>query len=459
MSGLVRSRISAALVLAFVLTTACGGTSNPPTSSGGTNPGGSITGSERLGWDQSAATADELARLKYVVYVDGVRSELADVTCATTASAAGYACSGRLPAMTAGTHTLELASYVDTGSVIESAKSSPLRVTVAGATSGSVPAAIADGDVIASSDGVRMRVEVINDALEDPASLAIGPDGKLFVGSRTGVLTIIGPDHAATTAPAQTGPILSLALSPAFDRDQYVYAIEAIASESQGVFRTARYRLIGDRPGERMVLMQNGPVAGDPAAALRFGPDGKLYAAFDDGGNTDAARRMSEWSGKLLRLESDGHTPEDQAAASPVYTSGLNSPRGFDFAADGSTVWIADGSADGSERLRVLAIDTQRPRRARQRATFALPEGLGASALAFHRGGAVPEFNGDLFIAARKGGYILRIRFGADDGSRPASTERLLEGQVGSVRALAIGTDGSIYFCTPTSLLRLVRVP
>jgi glucose/arabinose dehydrogenase len=122
-------------------------------------------------------------------------------------------------------------------------------------------------------------------------------------------------------------------------------------------------------------------------------------------------------------------------------------------------VWIADGSADGSERLRVLAIDTQRPRRARQRATFALPEGFGASAVAFHRGGAVPEFDGDLFVAARKGGYILRIRFGADDASRPASTERLLEGQVGSVRALAIAADGSIYFCTPTSLLRLVRVP
>ena len=459
MPGQLRFRIPIALLLAFVVTTACGGKSDPPATSPGTGTGGSITGNERLGWDQTASTTDELARLRYVIYVDGVRSELADATCGSTAGAAGYACSARLPAMTAGTHTLEVASYVDSGTIIESPKSSPLRVTVAGAVSGVAVAAIADGDVITSVDGVRLRVEVLTDALDDPAALAIAPDGKLLVGNRSGALTIVNPDRTMTKTGSEAGAILSLALSPSYDREQRLYAIEFIPSESQGVFRTARYRLLGDRPGERMVVMQNGPVSREPAAALLFGPDGKLYAAFDDGGSADAARLMSDWSGKLLRMEPDGHTPEDQPAASPVYMSGLSSPRGFDFAADGSTVWIADASADGSERLRVLAIDTQRPRRARQRATFALPEGLGASAVAFHRGGTVPEFNGDLLVAARTGGYLLRIRFDADDAGHPVSTERLLEGQVGTVRALAIGTDGAIYFCTDKSLIRLIRVP
>src|SRR5215204_800907 len=156
MPGLERSRIPAAVFLVF-LTVACG-KNNPPAPSPGTSPGESVTGGERLGWDQAASTAAELATFRYVIYVDGVRSELTGVTCGTTAGAAGYQCSGRLPAMTAGSHTLELATYTDAGSVIESAKSSPLRVTVAGSSAGSLPATIAEGDVITSSDGVRMRV-------------------------------------------------------------------------------------------------------------------------------------------------------------------------------------------------------------------------------------------------------------------------------------------------------------
>jgi glucose/arabinose dehydrogenase len=454
----MRSRIPIALVLAFLTTTACGGKSNPPAPSPGTGTGGSITGSERLGWDQAASTADELARLKFAVYVDGKRSAIADVTCGQTAGAAGYPCSGRLPAMTPGSHVLELAAYTDAGSVIESPKSSPLSVTVSGSSTGSTPAAIADGDVITSSDGVRLRVEVLYDALDDPATIAVTADDRVFIGSRTGTLTIIDPDRAGRIVSSETVPVLSLALSPSYDRNGYLYAIESITSDGRTLFRTVRNRLLASRPGERMVIMENGPVSRDAAAALRFGPDGKLYAAFDNGGSVDAAQRMSDWSGKLLRMEPDGHTPEDQAAASPVYWTGLTSPRGFDFAADGSTIWIADASTDGTERLRVLTIDTERPRRARQRATFALPDGLGASAIAFHRGGPVPEFNGNLFVAGRTGGYILRIQLDPADAARPVSTERLLEGQVGTVRALSIAADGAIYFCTDTSLMRLVRL-
>ena len=456
MPGLERSRIPAAVFLVF-LTVACG-KNNPPAPSPGTSPGESVTGGERLGWDQAASTAAELATFRYVIYVDGVRSELTGVTCGTTAGAAGYQCSGRLPAMTAGSHTLELATYTDAGSVIESAKSSPLRVTVAGSSAGSLPATIAEGDVITSSDGVRMRVEVLNDALDDPATIAVTPDGRVFVGSRTGALTIVDPDRTARIVSSEPLPILSLALSPSYGRDSHLYAIQSIASDARTLFRTVRYRLLASRPGERMVVMENGPVSRDAAAALRFGPDGKLYAAFDNGGSANAAERMSDWSGKLLRLEPDGHTPEDQAAASPVYWTGLTSPRGFDFAADGSTIWIADASADGSERLNVLAVDTERPRRARRRATFTLPDGLGASAVAFHRGGPVPEFSGDLFVGGRSGGYILRIQLDPADAARPVSTERLLEGQVGTVRALSIGTDGAIYFCTDKSLVRLVKI-
>ncbi|MEO5897990.1 MAG: PQQ-dependent sugar dehydrogenase [Vicinamibacterales bacterium] len=452
-----RSSAGAVLAtLAVTLASACGG-SSPPTPSPGNSNGDSITGRERLGWDQKAADAAELASFRYAIYVDGARSEMADVSCATTPSAAGYGCSGRMPSLTNGVHLLEMAAFLDAGSVIEETRSSPLRVTVTGAAADAAAAMVADGDIITTDDGVRLRAELIYDGLDQPSAMALAPDGRVLIGTRTGALTIVSTDRTVTPVSVDAAPIFSIALSPTFASDRHLYLAQAVSSDTGPSFRTARYRLMGHRTSERMVILENGPVARDGAAALHFGTDGKLYAAFDNGESVEAGERMSDRSGKILRMEPDGHTPADQAAASPVYWRGLSAPRGLDSADDGSTLWVADRSADGSERLRVIEVAGEQPRRAAQRGTFRLPDGLGASALAFHRGGSLPEFAGDLLVAGRGNGYILRIRFEKADATRPANTERLLEGKVGTVRALAIGTDGAIYFCTDKALVRLVR--
>jgi hypothetical protein len=115
---------------------ACGNSAPQPPVITPPSGGETINGSERIGWDQRAGDTVELAAIRYAVYVDGVRSELAGVLCSTTATAIGYACTARLPAMSAGSHTLEIASFstaVQDGSLLESSRSAALRVTVTGA--------------------------------------------------------------------------------------------------------------------------------------------------------------------------------------------------------------------------------------------------------------------------------------------------------------------------------------
>ena len=96
------------------------------------NPGAveTINGTERIGWDQPAADTVDLAAIGYAVYVDGVRAELAGVACATTPTTTGFPCTARMPALSAGSHTLELASFVNDGGVLESARSAAVRVTL-----------------------------------------------------------------------------------------------------------------------------------------------------------------------------------------------------------------------------------------------------------------------------------------------------------------------------------------
>jgi hypothetical protein len=129
-------RAAAALSALVVITAACGG--NPPQPPVLTPPAGSetITGTEQIGWDQRAGDTVELAAIRYAIYVDGVRSELTGARCASTASAAGYACTASLPHLNNGAHTLELTSFVQDGALLESSRSAALQVTVAAAGSG-----------------------------------------------------------------------------------------------------------------------------------------------------------------------------------------------------------------------------------------------------------------------------------------------------------------------------------
>src|SRR6266511_8795 len=106
------------LAIASLVRAACGGSTPAPS---GTE---TITGVERFGWDQPAADAGELASFRYALYVDDARSEAADVSCAPGQASGRFACTSSLPAISNGTHTLQIAAFViDGGAVRESARS------------------------------------------------------------------------------------------------------------------------------------------------------------------------------------------------------------------------------------------------------------------------------------------------------------------------------------------------
>src|SRR5215213_2608515 len=121
------------IVITLFAATACGSSPPPAPSPGpGTGNAQSITGRERIGWSQDASSVSELATFQYAIYVDGARSVMADASCSSTASSDGYACSGKLPAMSNGSHALELATFFNAGEgdIVEGSRSPALAVMV-----------------------------------------------------------------------------------------------------------------------------------------------------------------------------------------------------------------------------------------------------------------------------------------------------------------------------------------
>ena len=437
---------------------------NPPAT------GETITGSERIGWDQRAGDVVELGTVTYVIYVDGVRTPLTDVTCANTATAAGFACTARLPSMSAGAHTLQLASTVVDGSPLESDRSAALSVTVRPLTAGDLrPSAgserseprMTPGPVVTSS-GIRLRLETIAEGFDEPSDLAFLPDGRLLVAERGGTVRVVDGEAALTAGGTGAGEpalsldepgttLLALAVDPQFTRTRFVFALYAAASRAgEPAFTLARLRESGGILVDRIVLVDGLRAAPSGAAgALRFGPDGKLYAAFDDGGEAGRRNDLAALNGKVVRLNPDGTTPRDQAAASPVYAEGYAAPAGFDWDLRTAppTLWVADREGG---LLRAVVADAARAgeKRGVLHRSYALPRGSTPSAVAFYGSALIPSLSGSLLVASAEAGSLLAV-----SGQR---IETLLQKNTAAIYALAVADDGAIYVANASAIGRLV---
>ena len=445
--------IRRSFIVAAVFAAGCGSGKPPAPAPGGASPGvESITGRERIGWNQTADSAAQLAGFRYAIYVDGARSELRGVTCSNTADAAGFSCSAALPAMSNGTHTLELAAFVMTGNgVLESPRTPGLRVSVAASTT---PAAVEwpDAETETTADGLTLRAEKLFDGLHSPVDAAFAPDGTLFVVERSGTIKIFATGRTFATDALRTSGdepaiLLSLAVDPDYPRSHFVYVVAAAAAEAGVDLQVARYREVGGTLGERAVVFETSTTAeAAPAASavVRFGPDGKLYLA-SGGRNAD---------GMLMRLNADGTTPRDQAGSMPAIATGIDAARGLDWDPRTNMLWIADEGEAGS-RLSAISLSSE-PVRATVRGRLTLSGGIGS--LSFGRSDAVPAMRGDAMLASSEG-YVLRLRVAADEPARIEPIGRLFARAGQPVRVVAGAPDGAIYFCTDSALGRLSVQP
>jgi glucose/arabinose dehydrogenase len=445
----------------------------PATPSMSSSPEQTVGVNDRIAWDQTAADAAELGTFQYAIYVDGTRSELPDVTCATVPVGGTFVCSARLPSMSPGRHLLELAAFVtEGGSVLESARSQGLRITFVGVltpapSQGSglpvVPAVAA-----LNRTGGDTAPSFLADGLEQVSDLAFAPDGRLFIAERTGRVRVMrdgalvpqpalavrlepdGIGHSAG-APDGAGAVLALAVDPQFDRTHFVYVLSTTSSPRRTLtFVLARYREAADTLADRVVLLDDVPAASpDPAGALRFGPDAKLYVAFDAGGDARLPGDLASPNGKVLRLNADGTTPEDQAGASPLYSSPYQSPRGLGWETESGIMWVVDAAAGGVAQVNAVGVGSINGRkRGVTKATVSLPPPDEPSALAVLRD--------SVLIASVLGEPLVRCHIDPSDRTRLMETEPLRQNEGDAVQALAVAPDGAVYFATARAIGRFL---
>jgi hypothetical protein len=321
-----------------------------------------VTSGARLQWDQAAASAADLARHEFRLYVDGVLTPIADVRC--TGPVAGmFQCSGRIPVLHGGRHALEVSARKDN---LEGRRSSPLTVDIDPRRAGALAALGANGDgdaapVCFEGDGACFGVTRVAALEGRVTSAAVAPDGRLWLVEGGTHIRIVADGQLlaapALSVTARQQRIVGISLDPSFVTSRYVFVALVDAREpGEGELTIARYREVGGRLAQGAVVVGGLEVStsGTDPQFLQDA-DGRLYVALPESDAT-TGRRLP-YAGSLLRFAADGAVPWSAGQNSPALATGLPQPTATALDVRGRRLWLAGSDSRGAHLLAVSTND------------------------------------------------------------------------------------------------------
>jgi glucose/arabinose dehydrogenase len=254
------------------------------------------------------------------------------------------------------------------------------------------------------------------------------------------------------------GGALGLAVSPGYEEDGLVYAYYTSDTDN----RVVRFRLgEGGIEGEPETILSGIPRnTNHDGGRIAFGPDGMLYVATGDAGDPATSQDRLSLAGKILRLRPDGSVPGDNPFPdSPVYSYGHRNVEGLTWDASGQLYASEFGQNTSDEANRIEpggnygwpevegvgGEEAEAQGFVEPITTWPTSEASPSGAQVLVDGG-IPQWEGDLFVAALRGERLWRLEL--DGGGRVVGREALLEGEVGRIRNVVQAPDGSLWIST-----------
>jgi len=200
---------------------------------------------------------------------------------------------------------------------------------------------------------------VIADSLDSPVSMALAPDGRVFVCEQGGRLRVIRnrqllkqPFVTVPTKPIEEEGLLGVAFDPAFARTHHVFVTYTSYTPARHNV-IARFTASGDTAlaGSEWIVYEFDTHAAHQhvGGALRFGRDGMLYASSGECGDGSLSHSLASTAGKLLRLKPDGSIPGDnpfpaetRGRHGAIWARGFRNAFAFDIDPSSGRVFVND---------------------------------------------------------------------------------------------------------------------
>lgn len=329
------------------------------------------------------------------------------------------------------------------------------------------------------------------------------PDGKMLVTSRPGHMNLfqsgqVGPNIQGLPAVVELGQggLMEVAVHPGYAKNGWVYLAftDPAANGNGGMTKLVRGKLKISGlsatwtnqetifQADQSTYTRSGVHFG---CRIVFDGKGHIYFPIGERGNGNLSQDLSRPNGKVFRVKEDGAIPADNPFASAewkakgalgaIWSYGHRNPQGLVMGLDGNLYDTEHGPRGGDEVNRVekganygwpivafsinyndAAYSVPWPKADQP---FKLPiyrwlPSIGACGLDVGKGGAFPNWKGDLFAGGLSGANVDRLRI---KGEKLIEVEEIVFG-MGRVRDVSIHRDGTIYVALnqPDKVVRVV---
>ncbi|NPV40635.1 MAG: PQQ-dependent sugar dehydrogenase [Anaerolineae bacterium] len=319
---------------------------------------------------------------------------------------------------------------------------------------------------------VGWKSEVVAEGLEVPWSIIFTSAERMLVSERPGRIREIvdgklNPNALYTftdLVSIEESGLMGLALDPDYAENHFFYACYTSQNQSGMFNRVVRMIDKGNEISLDAVVVDNIPSAKYHAGCrLAFGPDGKLYITSGDARQPQAAQDLSSLAGKILRVNPDGSIPQDNPFRdSLVFSYGHRNPQGITWNSTDGIFYESehgpsgnDGPAGGDEINRIEAgsnygwplVSHDESLAGTQSPLMQFTPAIAPAAILFYSSATLPLFQGKLLLGALRGEGLAMLSPAVDDPNRIEKVEWLVR-DVGRVREVSAGPDGTIYFST-----------
>lgn len=313
--------------------------------------------------------------------------------------------------------------------------------------------------------------EVVS-GLEVPWAMVFTDQDRMLVTERSGRVRVIhqgklqpDPLHVFSEVRSRSEEgLMGMTLDPAYSENKYIYFCMAVPNGNEYRDRVVRLRDEGTRLSEATILLDGIPAATNHAGCRpKFGPDGTLYVTTGDATDKQIAQDLSSLGGKILRMNADGSIPADNPSPdSYVWSVGHRNPQGLDWhPVSGALIAtehgpsVFDGPAGGDEvnliekgknyGWPIVSHGKHKDGLIDPLVVFT-PAVAPASGM-FYAADLFPQWKYNYFFGLLRGEGIMRIVFDGV-GVAVVSFEKVPGIDVGRIRDIIAGPDGSIYFST-----------
>ena len=347
----------------------------------------------------------------------------------------------------------------------------------------SFPVTANEVDTVNTSIG-RLQVEKMAAPFDHPWSIAFLPNAKGYlVTERIGNMRLVR--NGIVSPPIEglpkirargQGGLLDLAVDPDFKENSLIYfTFSEPVSDYKSRTSLAKGRLSFR---ENLPLLENVTVIFRQypplVSNIHFGSrisisnNKKIFVTLGDRGEPGLVQNLSNHLGKVVRINKDGSSPDDNpfkgrsGALPEIWSYGHRNPQGAAIRKlDNSLFTISHGAAGGDEvNLSIPGKNFGWPEvsygkhysgqafQASVRSDVIPPlhfwdPSIAPSGATIYDGALFPEWSGNLFIGALRGKKLVRLKL---KGKVVEEKEQLLVNQLGRIRDVRTGPNGAIWF-------------